>query len=112
MLALDDRRTALIGGLLVVALVGIALAFPNTGPAGAALLALVAGAGGAIAGLSPRLRVSPPGWLQDLAIVALVASLSVHLFSQPWNHSSYRIFDWGPHHANLRHLIDGLREGR
>jgi hypothetical protein len=112
MLALDDRRTALIGGLLVVALVGTALAFPNTGAAGAALLALVAGAGGAIAGLSPRLRVSPPGWLQDLAIVALLASLSVHLFSQPWNHSSYRIFDWGPHHANLRHLIDGLREGR
>lgn len=112
MLVLNDRRTALLGGVLVALLAGTALAFPNTGAAGAALLALVAGAGAAVAGLWPRLRVSPPTWLQDLAVLVVLGGASAQLFGPSWDHSGYRIYDWGPHHANLRHLVDGLREGR
>jgi hypothetical protein len=46
------------------------------------------------------------------AVVALLVVLpSAVLFHDAWSHGGYSRYDWAPHHANLRHLIDGLASG-
>lgn len=90
-----------------------ALVFPSGAPAGLAALALVALLGAALTQLRPVLaeRRELPPLAQDLLITLMIGTASALLFESSWNTPGYRIYDWGPHHAALRHLVDGLRAG-
>src|SRR5688572_15232776 len=98
---------------LVVPLVllAVALFFPVSGAAGVALLGLLALAGAGLALALARWRVALPRWAQDLLVVGVVLLASVQLFAGPWQVGGFRIWDWGPHHANLQHLVTALRQG-
>lgn len=110
-LVLDDPWKLLWPGV-ALALLASALLFPMTAAAGLAFLVLVALCGAVLAAASARLKRPLPSWSADLIIAVVVCAASVQLFAAAWNVSGYRIYDWGPHHANLRHLVDALREGR
>jgi hypothetical protein len=92
-------------------LLGGALLFPSTAAAGLALLGLVAITGAGLAAAAPHVRVKPPAWAPDVIIALVIGTASVLLFRRSWNDSGLRIYDWAAHHANLRHLVDGLRDG-
>ncbi len=100
------------GLLLLGLLIADVLLFPLAGAAGAALLLLIGLMGAALIGAASRVRVKLPGWILDLLILVVIGGASAQLFRGPWNTAGFRMYDWGPHHANLRHLVDGLREGR
>jgi hypothetical protein len=102
------RRWWLAGGALLAL---TALAFPRTAAGGFALLALVAGVGAALAlGLSRRpLELSRS--TTDGIVVASVLALAIPLFYDPWRTGGLSVYDWAPHHANLKHLVDGMRRG-
>jgi len=105
----DRPRLVLIG--LTVLLLLYTLFFPLSGGAGLGALLLVALAGALLALASSQLRFGVPPWACN-AIVALVTLLAaVGLLAGPWNTPGLRMHDWGPHHANLKHLVDGLRQG-
>jgi hypothetical protein len=105
----DRPKLALIG--LTVLLLLYTLFLPLSGGAGLAALVLVALAGAMLALASRQIRFRLPSWACN-GIAALVTLLvAVGLFAGPWNTPGFRIHDWGPHHANLKHLVDGLRRG-
>ena len=93
-------------GLLVTVLL-----FPVEGAAGLALVALVGLCGAALAEARARFRFKLPAWAPDLIIALVVCGVSALVFKKSWNDSGYRIYDWAAHHANLKHLTDGLRQG-
>jgi hypothetical protein len=96
--------------LLVLAV--SALCFPATGAAGVALLTIVALLGAAGGGRAVGLIARLPGWAADVSIVAVMLTSSARTFGKPWQVGGMSIQDWGPHHANLSHLVAALREGR
>jgi hypothetical protein len=96
---------------LALSLLITALSFPVSGASGAALLAFVGVAGAAIASVAPRVAFRVPAWAQDLLLASIVCAVSARLFNRSWNDSGYRIYDWAAHHAILKHLVDGLRQG-
>ncbi|HTQ04758.1 MAG TPA: hypothetical protein VMI54_12920, partial [Polyangiaceae bacterium] len=93
--------------------------FGGTTGAGAALLLLVAASGAGSAWLRGALR--DKAWKSDGAGTrrsargecVLVTTLVVTASALVWGHAlgrgGYSRYDWAPHHANLRHLIDALR---
>jgi hypothetical protein len=96
--------------------------FRATRGAGVSFLLLVAAAGAGVVRLGTWLhanvwarvvpRLGRHGALVEDALVALlVLATSVVLFHGSWSHGGYSRYDWAPHHANLRHLIDGLEAG-
>jgi hypothetical protein len=103
------RRCAWFGVALV--LLAVALLFPVSGAAGVAFLALLALAGVGLARALPRQRITLPGWLHDGVVLGVLLLASVQLFAGPWRASGYRLYDWGPHHANLAHLVTALQRG-
>lgn len=111
--------------LALVALVAAAATalFPATPAAGCALLAAVAGAGGGAAWVTGLARppfveralrsLEPHVALAESALVAAsVLAASAIVFRGPWSHGGFNAYDWAPHHANLRHLVDGLAAAR
>jgi hypothetical protein len=106
----SDRPKLVLIGLTVLLLL-YSLFFPLSAGAGLALLLLVALVGAILAQASRQLRLNLPSWAWS-AIVGLVTVLfALGLFAGTWNAAGWRIHDWGPHHANLKHLVDGLRQG-
>jgi hypothetical protein len=88
-----------------------ALCFPATGAAGVALLTIVALLGAAGGSRTVGLVGRLPAWAADVSIVAVMLTLSARTFGKPWQVGGLSIQDWGPHHANLSHLVAALREG-
>jgi hypothetical protein len=88
-----------------------ALLFPSTGAAGFALLGLVGLSGAGLAAVASHLRIKWPAWVPDLVILLVTGTASVLLFRRSWNDSGFRIYDWAAHHANLKHLVEALRDG-
>lgn len=96
-----------------------ALAFPDTGAGGLAMLLMVLamGAGGVF--LRDRLcahplyaRIAHPTLWSVLGYGTLLV-LSYKIFSVPWvETSTLVVHDWGPHHAIVQELIEGLRRGQ
>ena len=99
--------SALIVGVLAVN----ALLVPSSAAGAASMLVITALCGAGAAWALSRWWREIPGWAADLLVCAVMFYLSMKLFGKPWASGGYSIFDWAPHHANLRHLIDGLREG-
>jgi hypothetical protein len=106
------RHWKLVGALLVGVLAANALLVPSSAAGGASLLAITALCGAGAAWALSRWSRELPGWAADLLVCALMLVASATLFAAPWSKGGYSVFDWAPHHANLRHLIDGMREGR
>lgn len=88
---------------------------------GVALLLLVAAAGAAAAWLravlrahawsragAPRRRSSQGEWV---LVTALVVGASACVWGPAFMRGGYSRYDWAPHHANLRHLVDALARG-
>ena len=92
-------------------LVVTTLAFPRSGAAGLALVLLVGAAGVALVWFSERVTVDLPRWAPDALVALVVVGASAALFRGNWSQSGLRTYDWGPHHANLKNLVDGLRHG-
>jgi hypothetical protein len=97
--------------LPLVCLVATALFFPRTGAAGLALVVLVAASGAAVAWTTRGVRLALPRWAPDALVAGAVVTASAVLFRETWSQSGLRWHDWGPHHANLKNLIDGLKRG-
>jgi hypothetical protein len=96
--------------------------FGGSGGAGLVLLLLVAGAGASAAWLRTELdarvwrraRVSSAhsGSIAESAVVVLIVVLASALtFGDAFGRGGYSRYDWAPHHANLRHLVDALAAG-
>ncbi len=118
-------RTALVYAAATLALLLTTRVAEGTGAGGLALLGLAALLGAAFTWFAnarwPALRaaiqnrkswwLSPPAWARDLLLIVLICAVCVQLFAPVWDSSMWRVYDWGPHHANLKHLVDALREG-
>lgn len=104
-------RLAWPGAFVLLGL--LALLHPAGGPAGVALFALVAllGAGTVTLGVRGLPRLTLPGLAPDIGTILVMVTASALLFGHSWNAAGYRIYDWGPHHATLAHLVEGLRDG-
>lgn len=93
----------------------------GTTGAGIALLLLVAGAGAGAAWLRGALRSKV--WTNAEAeekkratgecvlVTTLVIAASACVWGPAFQHGGYSRYDWAPHHANLRHLVDALANG-
>ncbi|HEV8551491.1 MAG TPA: hypothetical protein VGQ57_20730, partial [Polyangiaceae bacterium] len=111
------RRAAYLAALVL--LLASALFFPRTGAAGLALAVLMALAGGLAwspwgkerAARLRALAVSLPAWTPDALVVVVVVNASIFVYADTWFQTGLRMYDWGPHHANLKNLIDGLARG-
>jgi hypothetical protein len=112
-LAKSDEGRLAIGTLVSVCLLLlVTIVAPDSGAAGLALVVLVAALGAALT-FSAR-RWSPPSlpaWSHDWVVTLAIGVLCVHLFAPIWDSAMWRAYDWGPHHANLKYLVDALREG-
>ncbi len=85
--------------------------FPDTVAAGVASIALVMALGAGAAGAAPVCPRSIPRWLSAVLLTALVAAAGAIIYCSSWSNPGWRNFDWGPHHANLAHMLEGLRAG-
>lgn len=103
------RQLTWIAPLLM--LLVCALAFPRSGAGGVACLALVAASGVGLERARRRITLAWPRWAPDALVALVVAVTSLTLFRDTWNQSGLRAYDWAPHHANLRHLVEGLQRG-
>jgi len=115
---LAPRSLWLAGAGCALVLLACAWLFPAGAAAGFAALGIVAFAG---AGIGVRTAVISeafdrfahrlPGWSGDAVVLLVVSIGAAVLFADSWNRTPLALYDWGPHHANLVHLIDGLRHG-
>jgi hypothetical protein len=98
--------------LPLACLIAVVVAFPRSGAAGLALLVLVAASGAFVAWVPRRAPSDLSRWAPDIGVLVVVLAGSVFLFGESWSRTGLRFHDWGPHHANLKNLIDGLNRGR
>ncbi len=113
---LASTTSKLVAPALLLSLLLAAWFFPSSGASGLALLALVAAGGAAIVYAGTRAPLEKlaglPSWAIDVFLASLVALAGARVFGGVWDTSGHRIYDWGPHHANLAHLVEGLKQGR
>jgi hypothetical protein len=109
--AVTVARWKLAWAALGLLLFTITFVFPVGKASGLALVVLVGLSGATLANLSARIRFSLPRWAPDSIIAGVICAASALLFKSSWNHSGFRIYDWAVHHAILKHLVDGLRQG-
>lgn len=115
------RRDVTLAALGVL-FVALELAFFRGTPgAGVACLLVVAAAGAAAAWLRGELRAR--AWANTESrtnrhataectlVIGLVVAASACVFGRALGHGGYNRYDWAPHHANLRHLVDALAHG-
>jgi hypothetical protein len=95
----------------ILCLSASAVSFPLTGAAGVSLLLMVAALGALFAWSGRDVSVALPRWAADASMVGVVLAGALPLFVGPWMTGGLGLYDWGPHHANLRHLVDGLKQG-
>jgi hypothetical protein len=95
--------------------------FPGTTGAGVALILLVAAAGAGAAWLRAGLRTRAWPRAETRAtrrslgecvlVTTLVVAASACVWGPAFQRGGYSRYDWAPHHANLRHLVDALARG-